>query len=223
MKRGRGSGRPKREALLTDGGSKVLFKFMKPSLHLAVVAFVLTVASAAAQSSLNGAKLNIASIDLAGASSLHRLVTAVDTNNAITASGTRYDTASGEVSFSPAEGTAVASLDGSGFGVPVSTTNTITINKVLRNPRTRTNVTVTLTNTAVTTVAPFGIFLDDGSQIKGSLTSVSCLRQEARLSSAGIPIFTTRPGGESRTKLDGVIALGEKTGNFSGGNESEQH
>lgn len=192
------------------------------SLFTIVAALVLTVIQAAAQSALNGTKLNLASIDLTGASSLHRLTLTVATNStAISAAGTRYDTASGEVSFNPAEGTAVASLAGSGFGVSVCTTNTSVFSKTLRNPRTRTNVVVTLTNTTVTTLAPFGIFLDDASQIKGSLTSASCTRQDAYLSWSGTPVFTTRSGGDGRAKLDGAIAYGEKTGNFSAGSESD--
>lgn len=192
---------------------------MKILLQIAVGSIALAAAAASAQS-LNGAKLAITSIDLTGASSLHKLSVAVDTNNAITATGTRYDIAAGEVSFNPAEGTAVTALAGSATGAALSTTNATTVSRVFRNPRTRANQTVTLTNTVVTTMTPFGIQLDDASQIKGTVTTVSSTFQDARISLAGAVLFSTCQG-QSRSKLDGAIAFEEKTGNFSSGAEPE--
>jgi len=187
------------------------------SLTAAVIA--LTTFGAWAQTNLNGTRLNILSIDLSGASSLHRLTLAVNSNNVISATGTRLDTAPGEVSFDPAQGAPVTSMEGSSLGNAFSTTNITTTNKTLRDWRNRTNVVVTLSNTIITTVTPFGIFLDDASQIKGAVTSIACTRQEAKLSSSGSPIITTRSTGGKVSSLDGAIANGEKTGNFSDGED----
>jgi hypothetical protein len=194
---------------------------MKLTPHFVAAAFVLTIASTYAQKSLDGTKLDITSIDLSGASSLHRLSVAVDSNNTVSATGVRYDTAPAQISYDPVAGTAVASLPGSGFGTPISTTNIHTFNKSLRDPRTRTNVVVTLTNTYVTTLLPFGIFLDDSSHIKGSLTAESWIKQDARISFSGTPIFTTRSGGQKSSEPVGAIAFGEKTGNFGGESDDD--
>lgn len=185
---------------------------MKTLLQIGAV-LALTALTATAQS-LNGSKLGITSIDLSGASSLHKLSLSVDTNNAITATGTRYDIAAGEVSFNPAEGTAVTSLEGSAVGAAISTTNSTTSDRILRNPRTRATQTVTVTNTVVTTITPFGIVLDDASQIKGSTTSVSATCQDARISPTGTVVYMTRQG-DTRYKTEGAIAFEEKSGNFS--------
>lgn len=194
----------------------------KKNISLLAAAALASVPSfASSPTGLNGAKLDVTSIDLAGASSLHRLTILVDTNNAVSAAGVRYDTAAGQVSFDPAEGTPVVSLPESGFGTPVSTTNVYTFNKTLRDPRTRTNVVVTLTNTCVTTLAPFGIFLDDSSQLKGSMTMVSCTKQEARISSSGTPTFTVRSSEQKYSTPAGAIAFGEKTGNFGGDSDDD--
>jgi len=129
-------------------------------------------AQAYARFSVTNRPVELSTIQATGAASQHVLNINVRTNGAITGTGKRYDIEANAVSIANTNGVRVTALTNSRLGTPVVTTTNIgKWTNVITFPEPNTGITITnkvvLTNWSYDTTCPLGVFLSDGTKIKG--------------------------------------------------------
>lgn len=188
----------------------------RQSVYLALLAvFLIGISTASAQyagfaaTNVGGKFLSIAP---SGDSSAHVLKNVtIRANGTIAGKGIRYDLAANAVSPARTNGVSVVISTNSRIGLPVvvETNTTRWTNEVWNNVTSKPQ-TVVQTSRTITRSAPCGIFLSDGSRVKGVLTSYTQSYQNWNGSK-----LVWQTNGPSLSGLEAVIAYGNKLGSAS--------
>ena len=133
--------------------------------------------------SVTNVSTELLTLQASGAASQHVLNINVRTNGTITGTGKRYDIGANAVSIANTNGVRVTVLTNSRLGTPVVTTTNISkwTNEIFNpspdNPQIWLTNKVVLTNWSYQTTCPFGIFLSDGTKIKGVASHIRDVEQ----------------------------------------------